>query len=105
MQLIRILGAFSVLLALEIMLGSACGEPPRPNADGCIANVPALHLKCYNIHDDYDDNGQLKPDVKPHFVEFKSRDEMLDFLNKSTVFQPDAWALVKAWIRKLRGAP
>lgn len=110
MHPIQALVVFSSLMA-------ACASIPRPNADTCTANVPALHLRCYNLRDDYDGNGELRPGARAHYfpceagrrcedpaTHYQDEAAMLAELNKMTVFTPDAWAAVKAWIRELRGA-
>lgn len=97
-QLMMLLGTLSLLLAVT----SCRSAVPRPDTSLCIVNVPKLHEKCYNFKTDYDDNGDLKPDAKPTFIQYKDDIAMLIGLNKKTSITPDGLARLEAYIRDLR---
>jgi hypothetical protein len=84
------------------MASSCARNVPKPDADVCVVNVPALHQKCYNIARDYDDNGYIKKDAKPMFKQYKDEAEMLAGLNKNIATTPDGWAAIKAYLKSLR---
>jgi hypothetical protein len=76
---------------------AACGVP-RPDTDLCVVNAEAKHRKCYNLSRDYDDDGLLIPGAVPSFRPAVSVDD----LNKNICTDPDGWANLKAYIKKLR---
>ena len=106
----------TTLLMASSLLAASCSSVPRPNADFCTVNAPALHQACYNLRDDYNGDGHLKPGVQPHFkpcptdkwpcldpaTHYVDEAAMLADLNKSTDFDVNSWAAVKAWINELR---
>ncbi len=102
------------LLTLLLIAGSfsACGIDP-PDADLCIVNAPNKNRKCYNLKNDYLEDGTLKPDA----VAVYRPNATVEDLNKSlvldspyTVNNPnpthfeDGIARVKAYVKKLREA-
>jgi hypothetical protein len=108
----------ATLLTAFSMLAASCASVPRPNSDHCTVNVPALHQTCWNLSDDYTDDGRLKPGAVPHFkpcpsdkwpcrdpaTKYKDEAAMLADLNKGTYFDLDSWAEIKAWVKELRDA-
>lgn len=85
----------TLLTALNL---SGCGGVERPDTNVCVVNYELMHLKCYNLKNDYNDDGNLKPGSKPHFKAITG----LTSLNSYVVTDPDGWANLKAYIRKLR---
>ena len=90
-----------LLTALEF---SSCdwSMPPRPDTNLCVLNSQALHKYCYNMHDDYDDNGLLIPGHKPKITQYKDASEMLEAINKTVGTDPTGWANLKAYVKNLR---
>jgi len=92
MQVMILLVAFSLL--------ASCAGIKRPNAELCIVNAPARHLKCYNLYEDYEDSGLLKKNATAKFF----RAETVEDLNKGTWMSNADWAELKKWIREIRKA-
>lgn len=93
----RVLTALSISFSLV-----SCAGVERPDTDVCVANVPALHERCYNLKKDYDDQGNRRPDAKPKTIVYKDEAAMLAGLNKKTCVDPDGLANLKAYIDELR---
>lgn len=91
-------------LFLAGLVGSCASGVERPDTDLCLSNVPKLHELCTNLKRDYDDNGELKPGVKPQVRQYKDEAEMLAALNKKTCTDPNGLANLKAYVRELRAA-
>jgi hypothetical protein len=101
-----------LVVCSPLLAASSCSTSvPRPDADICEINVLKLHESCYNIAEDYDDNGQLIPNAKPRVVQFLDEAAMLAALNKNTcvgtasdgkIPAPQGWANIKTWIKNLR---
>lgn len=85
---------FSFLLVL-----SACGID-RPDTNLYVVNSPGGYARGYNLKNDYDSNGQLKPGAKPTFVPAKQVQD----LNKFICTDPSGFANLKAYIQKMRDA-
>ena len=85
---------FRYLLFLSI---AAC-NPPRPDTNICIVNAPNGNMKCYNLKEDYTDEGNLKPDASPSYTPLLS---VLD-INKYACTDPDGLSNLKVYIRELR---
>lgn len=88
------------LLATLLIICSlySCARIPKPNTDLCVINAPGQHLSCWNLKTDYNDNGQIKPGVKPKIKVANS----LNDVNKFIVTDPDGFAELKAYIKLLR---
>lgn len=71
---------------------------PRPDTELCVVNAPGLTRKCFNLRDDYDDNGKLKPDASPLYLDTVTVQD----LNKNVCTDPDGLANLKAYIKELR---
>lgn len=82
----------SVLPLLVISL-TACSVP-RPAGMACVVDLPDNQNICFDLQKDFDDQGNIKPDAKPQLLP-------LD-MDKRVNFDPDTWANVKAYIRKLK---
>lgn len=78
----------------------SCASIERPDANLCVVNAPAKHLKCYNLKTDYDMNGQILKSAEPKFF----RAETVEDLNKGVWMSNAHWAKVKVWISRLRKA-
>lgn len=109
--------ATTLLTACSSLGASGCAhsQVPRPDIDVCEINVPSLHKRCFNLRDDYDDNGMLKPGARAHYLpcpgpqpcydpetRYQDAAAMLADLNKNVSTDPDGWASLKAYIRDLR---
>lgn len=88
------------MIALTIFSLLGCAGIKRPDTDLCTVNVPAMHKKCYNTLNDYDDSGALLPDAKAKIIPLLG---LID-LNKNTTVDPDGWANLKSYIKELRQA-
>jgi hypothetical protein len=98
----RLTLALMTLLA-SCSLFSGCGIA-RPNAYVYGVNVPGLSTRGYNLKSDYNDQMELKKSAKPRVVEYKNEAEMLIGLNKQICTDPDSFAAIKAYIKKVRKA-
>lgn len=87
------------LSTVIILFASACSVP-RPNTDLCGVNAAKHERRCYNLRDDYDENGNRKPDAKP---KIKPARDVQD-LDRNICTDPDGFAELKAYIKKLREA-
>lgn len=87
--------SFSLLL-------SACAVK-RPDIEVCVVNGPGEIRKCYNLRDQYDDQGNLKPGAKPIYRENHTvMDLNKAFLVDSKTGFEDGLAGLKAWIQELK---
>jgi hypothetical protein len=86
-------------LAFSLLI-SGCATIAKPDANLCVVNAPAEHLKCYNLKTDYTDDGNVKASAKAKY--FKA--EVVNDLNKGVWMSNSDWAEVKKWIRELRKA-
>lgn len=87
---------FKILVLCLAFIG--CTKVERPNADECVINAPGSKITCYNMKNDYDEHGNLKPGVEPHF---KSMLTTYD-VNKYITMSPEDFAELKAYVAKLR---
>lgn len=87
----------AALLMICSLGASGCGVP-RPDTDLCVVNAEANHLICFNMLHDYDKNGKLKKDAQP---KFKPANTVQD-LNKNICTDPDGFANLKAYMKKLQ---
>lgn len=94
----------TVLLLAFSFAGCDLYAVKRPSFPVCVNNVPALHRRCYDFKYDFDDLGQISPNAKPKIVQYKTRDEMLDAINKSVSVDPDPLAILKAYLKDVRDA-
>lgn len=79
---------------------SGCATIAKPDANLCVVNAPAKHLKCYNLSTDYTDDGNIKASAKAKYF----RAQSVEDLNKGVWMSNSDWAEVKKWIRELRKA-
>jgi hypothetical protein len=85
-------------VASSAILLASCANIKRPDADLCVVNAPGKKLTCYNLEKDYNDDGQIKPGIQPHFKPATD----LDALNKHVAMSAADFAKFKAYIKKLR---
>jgi predicted nucleotidyltransferase len=80
-----------------------CADVPRPDVDLCIINAKASYRHCYNLKEDYDSNGRLKPDAK---AEFRDNRDITDLDKAFIVDSKEGFetglARLKAYIKTLR---
>lgn len=88
------------LIISSLIVLASCASIERPNAELCIVNAPALHLKCYNLSEDYHSSGKLKNNATAKYLPAKTVED----LNKGVWMSNNDWAQVKGWIRQLRKA-
>lgn len=90
------------------LVGCAMG---RPDVEVCIVNAPNSVRKCYNLRDDYDDQGRLKPGARPKYhpnVVIGDLNKALlvdsphDAQNPNPNHFEDGAARLKAWIQRMR---
>lgn len=87
-------------LLISCNLLSSCA-PQRPDSEICVVNAPAMHMKCYNLKDDYDDEGNLKPDASPLY----RPTVRVEDLNKYIVMDSEkSFENFKTWINELKQA-
>jgi hypothetical protein len=86
--------------AFSLFLLTSCATIVRPDANLCIVNAPAEHLKCYNLKHDYNKDGTIKKSAKAKFFTAQKVED----LNKGVWMSNNDWAKVKGWIRELRKA-
>lgn len=79
---------------------AACSTIKKPNANLCVVNAPAQHVKCYNLSTDYTDDGNVRASAKAKYF----RAATVTDLNKGIWMSNGDWAEVKKWIRELRKA-
>jgi hypothetical protein len=77
-----------------------CSTINKPNANLCVVNAPAEHLKCYNLKTDYTDDGNIKKSARAKYFQAATVND----LNKGVWMSNGDWAEVKKWIRELRKA-
>lgn len=85
-------------LLLMIFSLSACAGVGRPDTDLCVVNAAFDEIECYNLREDYSEEGKLKPGAK---VEVKDILSLSD-LDKHVCTTPDGFAELKAYINLLR---
>lgn len=86
------------LIAFSLLLVGC--DVPRPNTDLCGVNAQKLERRCYNLKTDYDRDGNRKPNAKP---KIKPARDVYD-LDRNFCTDPDGFAELKAYIKKLREA-
>src|SRR5690606_24002114 len=79
----------------------SCGGD-RPKGRICQIDAPNIRKICFHMDSDYDDDGNLKPGAKPHFIQYASAEEMLKDLDKDTSFDEESWASASAYRRKMK---
>ena len=86
------------LVVSSSFLLASCAKIARPDIDLCLVNAPGKKLTCYNFKNDFNDSGQIKPGVQPHFKPAPD----LEALNKHVIQSPDDFVKMKAYVKKLR---
>ncbi|CAK0739639.1 hypothetical protein CCP2SC5_1020022 [Azospirillaceae bacterium] len=84
---------FSALVFL-----SACSHVQRPDSWICGVNAKGMKLRCYNVKDDYTDDGTLKPDAKPTEHQIHSLSDM----NAWVCMDPTSLGKFKTYLADLR---
>ena len=78
-----------------------CASVQRPDADICGINYAtnsAPHLTCFNIKDDYNDDGTLKSTAKSHRKLIPTPQS----LNAGKYISKEDWPKVQVWLQDLR---
>lgn len=71
----------------------------RPDSEICVVNAPAKHMKCYNLKDDYDSEGNLKIDASPLYRPAL----VVEDLNKYIVIDNNgSFENLKIWIGEMK---
>ncbi len=86
-----------MLLFVSFSLLVGCGIP-RPDTTLYIVNAPGKVLRGYNLKNDYDDSGTLKPGAKPTL----KNAETIDDVNKYACTDPQGFANLKAYVATVR---
>ena len=87
-----------IFFASLSLLMTGCLERERPDTNVFVVNVPAMHLKGYNLKRDYNENGDLKPGAKAMIIPISS----LQDLNKKVVTDANGYANLMSSYRTLR---
>lgn len=83
------------LLFLATLI-SACSS--RPKSEACWVNAQGPYKACYNLAEDYDDQGNRKPGVKPDIIPIAG----LGDLNGHLTFDPQAQRELKRFLDESR---
>lgn len=91
----------------QILLLAVCSlyscAVQRPNVDLCIVNAPAANRKCYNMHDDYNNDGTLKAGA---VAKYRDNKDVSDLSKALVIDSPtgyeDGLAAIKTYIKQLR---
>jgi hypothetical protein len=71
----------------------------RPDSEICVVNAPAKHMKCYNLLEDYDGEGNLKTDASPLYRPAL----VVEDLNKYIVIDSEkSFENLKIWINEMK---
>ena len=71
-----------------------CAGVQRPDADICGVNAKSSKLRCYNIKNDFNDDGTRKPDAQPVNKKISS----LNDLNGGIYVSPADFEKFKVWL-------
>ena len=88
-------------IALSIYSLTGCAGVSRPDADVCGINYAtdaAAHLTCYNIKNDFNDDGTLKSTAKSH----KKLIPTPQSLNAGKYISKEDWPKIQVWLQDLR---
>lgn len=85
------------LLMVSSFILVGCGVE-RPDTTISIINAGAFEMVGYNLKEDYNDDGSLKPGVKPRIKQISS----LADVDKHAVTDPQGLANLKAYAKTLR---
>jgi len=84
-----------LLVIFSIAILNACAGIPAPKGQGCVAFALKGYSLCYDLEQDFDENGKVKPEAKPKRVELSK-----ESINKHVHFDPDSFASLKAFALK-----
>lgn len=82
-------------LVSSSLLISACANIPPPQGLACVAFSQKGYSICYDMEKDFDQNGDVKPDVKGRRVPLD-----LNAIDKHVHFDPDSYASLKSFALK-----
>jgi hypothetical protein len=88
------------VLILASLLFVGCNTLQRPNALICGINGASHELRCYDLHDDFDDNGALKKTAQPKIQAVQD----LTQLNAGIYLSPTDFKKVKLYLTDLKKA-
>jgi hypothetical protein len=88
--------ALILLLVISSLVG--CAGVQRPDANICGINAVSSNLRCYNIKNDYSNDGTLDPKAKPVIIPLSG----LNDLNAGLYFSPLDLEKLKVWIGDMR---
>lgn len=88
-----------ILLAiLSLVFLSSCSTIPRPKGSVSLIDAPRNQLMLLDMEQDYDKNGEIKSDAT---VEKRPVVDLMQ-INKYICFDPNSWAELNAYKRKLK---
>lgn len=87
----------SALVAIAFSL-VGCAGVQRPDAMVCGINAKAMKLRCYNIKDDFTEEGVLKDGAVAKEPIFSS----IQDLNGGIYFSPKDFEKIKVWLSDMR---
>lgn len=73
----------------------SCSKVKRPDSYICGINLKSAEFRCYNILNDFNDDGTMKTDAKPKV-------EPLVLQNAAVYMTPQDFEKVKVWMQDLR---
>lgn len=88
----------TLLLMISLVVFSSCQSVPPPVADLCGINAFKKSKRCYQTHEDYDENGKLKHGAQPTTVLING----LQDLNGHICVDPDSFAEIKIFVDRMR---
>lgn len=88
-----------ISLIISSLFVAGCAGIPRPVGHICGIDGQRAKLSCYDLIEDFDSNGKMKPSAKPVKTAITLRD-----LHGGTYFDPDTTAELKIYIGRVRDA-
>jgi hypothetical protein len=87
------------LLAILCVFSSGCASVEKPDVDLCGINFSGKtpHLLCYSLRD-FDENGNLKPNVKSHSKPISTPQS----LNAGKYVSKEDWPKLQVYFQDLR---
>jgi uncharacterized protein YigE (DUF2233 family) len=85
-----------ILLSIFSLVG--CANVQRPDADVCGVNAKTSKLRCYNIKNNYTNDGTLKDGATPTVKPIAN----LMSLNGGIYFSPADFEKLKVWLQDMR---
>lgn len=88
------------LVKYSLLLLLAGCATSRPDTDLCGINALAGHKKCYNLKNDYDEEGNLKHSATPKIIPINS----INDLNKNICTDPQGFENLNIYLQQAKQA-